>query len=148
MKNNLHNKLPDIVRTIIMDAGIEKVWKAISTSDGLAAWFMPNNFQPIIDYEFTFKSQPQRGWDGIVHCKVKELQPPNKLGFTWSGNNLEQYVTFELKALSDGRTEFTLVHSGWSEEYAELREVMYDGWGYIIEGFKKKLGDENDELLN
>jgi uncharacterized protein YndB with AHSA1/START domain len=88
-----------------------------------------------------------RDWDGTVYCEVKELQPPSKLGFTWCGNNLEQYVSFELKDLN-GKTEFTLVHSGWSAEYAELREVMYDGWGYIIEGFKGKLGEKNGGLLN
>jgi uncharacterized protein YndB with AHSA1/START domain len=145
--DNTYNKLPDIKRTVIMNAPIEKVWKAIATSEGLAVWLMPNDFQPVIGHEFTFISQPQRGWDGIVHCKVQELQPPTLLGFTWSGNNMEQYVSFELKDLN-GKTEFTLTHAGWSEEHAELREIMYDGWGYIIEGFKNKLGDENDGYLN
>jgi uncharacterized protein YndB with AHSA1/START domain len=147
MTNESYNKLPDIVRTVVMNAQIEKVWNAIATSDGLAVWLMPNNFQPIMGYEFTFKSQPQRDWDGICYCKVKELEPPTKLGFTWCGNNLEQYVSFELKDLGD-KTEFTLIHSGWSEENTQLREIMYDGWGYILEDFKKKLGDEHDNYLN
>lgn len=47
-------------------------------------------------YEFTFHSKPQNGWDGIVHCKVTEINPPKRLAFTWCGNNLEQYVSFEL----------------------------------------------------
>ena len=144
---NTYSKLPDIVRTIIMDADIEKVWKAISTSDALAAWLMPNDFKPVIGHEFTFISKPKNDWDGIVHCEVKELQPPIKLGFTWGGNHMEQYVSFELKDLN-GKTEFTLTHAGWSEDHRELREVMYDGWGYIIEGFRKKLGEENDGKLN
>jgi uncharacterized protein YndB with AHSA1/START domain len=146
--DSTYNKLPDIVRTITIDGSIEKVWSAISTSEALAAWLMPNDFQPVIGHEFTFKSQPQRGWDGVCYCKVTELNPPNKLGFTWQGNNMDQHVSFELKKLNDSSTEFTLVHSGWSEEHAVIREVMYDGWGYILEDFKNKIGDKNDKLIN
>jgi uncharacterized protein YndB with AHSA1/START domain len=146
--DSTYNKLPDIVRTITIDGSIEKVWSAISTSEALAAWLMPNDFQPLLGHEFTFKSQPQRGWDGVCYCKVTELNPPNKLGFTWQGNNMDQHVSFELKKLNDSSTEFTLVHSGWSEEHAVIREVMYDGWGYILEDFKNKIGDKNDKLIN
>lgn len=146
--DNTYNKLPDIVRTITIDANIDKVWNAISTAEALAAWLMPNDFQPILGHEFTFKSKPQRDWDGTVNCKVKELQKPHKLGFTWQGNNMDQYVSFELKSINDSSTEFTLVHSGWSEEHAVIREIMYDGWGYILEDFKNKTGDKNDGLIN
>lgn len=38
--------LPDIRRTIVMNAPIGKVWEAVATSEGIAAWFMPNNFEP------------------------------------------------------------------------------------------------------
>lgn len=130
----------------MMDAPIHKVWNAVATSEGLAVWLMPNDFQPVMGHEFTFKSQPLRGWDGIVHCKVMELDPSNRIGFTWCGNNMNQYVSFELKALND-KTEFTLVHSGWSEEHAELREVMYEGWGYLTEDLRKRMGEENDRYL-
>nr|WP_275297755.1 SRPBCC domain-containing protein [Clostridium sp. YIM B02551] len=140
-------KLPDIVRSVVIEADINKVWDAIATKEGLEAWLMPNNFKPILGYEFTFKSQPKGDWDGICHCIVKELNPPYKLGFTWSGNNLDQYVSFELKEIDD-KTEFTLVHSGWSEENMQLREIMYDGWGYLSEGLKRKMGDNNGKYLS
>jgi len=147
MTANLTNSLPDIIRTVIINADIQKVWKAVSNSEALAAWLMPNDFQPIIDHEFTFQSEPKNGWDGVVHCKVKELDPPNKLGFSWVGGNMDQYVSFELKEVK-GSTEFTLTHSGWSEEHRMIREIMYEGWGYILEDFSSKLGDENGRLLN
>jgi len=60
-----------------MDAPIEKVWNAISTSDTLASWLMPNNFKLEMGYEFTFRSVPQNGLDGIVHCKVMEIVAPS-----------------------------------------------------------------------
>lgn len=144
---NQSNKLPDIVRTITIEASIEKVWQAVSNSEALAAWLMPNDFQPIMGHEFTFKSEPKNGWDGICYCKVMELDPPKKLGFTWRGGVMDQYVSFELKEV-DGVTEFTLVHAGWYEEQKMIREIMYEGWGYIMEDFKNKLGDKNDGRLN
>jgi uncharacterized protein YndB with AHSA1/START domain len=140
-------KLPDIVRTIMMDAPINKVWNAVATQEGLAAWLMPNDFKPVLGHKFTFVSQPKRDWDGIVHCEVKELSPPNRLGFSWEGSNLNQYVYFELREVSE-QTEFTLVHAGWSEEHMELREVMYHGWGYITEGLREKIGERNGRYLS
>lgn len=148
MKTKTQNMLPDIERTIIMDAAIEKVWKAVTTSEALASWLMPNNFQLEMGYEFTFQSVPKNGWDGIVHCKVMEITPPTRLGFTWCGNNMEQYVSFELVKLTETRTEFTLVHSGWSEENKMLRDIMYDGWGYLTEDLGKKVSGTNGGYLS
>lgn len=148
MKGKTQNTLPDIERTVTMDASIPKVWKAISTSEGLASWLMPNNFKLEMGYEFTFQSQPKRGWDGVVHCKVTEIILLERLGFTWCGGGLEQYVSFDLVKLEENKTQLILVHSGWTEENKMLRDVMYDGWGYITEGLSKKIGDKNGGYLS
>ena len=146
--NKTEGMLPDIERSIIIDAPIQKVWDAVSTSEGLSAWLMPNDFQPVLGFEFTFRSEPKNGWDGIVYCKVMELNPPERIGFTWTGNGMDQYVSFELVPLEKNATQFILVHSGWKAEHAMLREIMYEGWGYITEGLRKKIGDEKSEFLS
>lgn len=146
--NKTDNMLPDIQRSIIMDAPIQKVWNAISTSEGLASWLMPNNFKLEMGYEFTFTSKPQNGWDGIVHCKVTEIELPRRLAFNWCGNILEQYVSFDLLELEENKTEFTLVHSGWTEENKALRDIMYFGWGYLSEDLSKKMGEKNARYLS
>jgi uncharacterized protein YndB with AHSA1/START domain len=148
VNENEYELLPDIVRTVIMDAPIQRIWKAVATSEGLTAWLMKNNFKPVMGYEFTFQATPFGDWDGIVHCEVKELDPPNRLGFTWCGNNMEQYVTFELIEQENNKTQFKLVHSGWAMEHSMLREKMYIGWGYLTEGLQKKLGDKNEGYLS
>jgi uncharacterized protein YndB with AHSA1/START domain len=99
MDEKTKNMLPDIVRRVIMDAPIQKVWNAVSTSEGLAAWLMPNTFQLEMGHEFTFQAKPMGNWNGVVNCKVMELNPPQKLGFTWNGNNMNLYVSFELVEL-------------------------------------------------
>lgn len=45
MAQNNENKLPDITKSITLEAPIQKVWETVSTSEGIAKWFMPNDFQ-------------------------------------------------------------------------------------------------------
>ena len=73
---------------------------------------------------------------------------PKRLAFTWCGGNLEQYVSFDLEEQDKEKTHFTLIHSGWSEENAMIRNIMYDGWGYILEDLSKKMGDKNGGYLS
>ena len=148
MKELKNELLPDIYRTVIMDAPIQKVWRAVATSEGLSSWLMPNDFKPVMDHEFTFQAIPFGDWDGIVHCKVMELDPPKRLGLTWNGNHMEHYVSFELKELEHDKTQFILIHSGWSIEHAMLRDKMYEGWGHLTEDLRKKMGDKDDRYLS
>jgi len=131
------NKLPDIRQTQLFNAPIEKVWTAVATAEGIAAWFMPNDFQPNVGHEFHLDAGPF----GKSPCKVTEIEPPNRLSFNWGK---DWFVTFELVA-KEGQTEFTLIHGGWSTEgateFGEPHEVVRDrmngGWVGIV----AKLGE-------
>lgn len=128
MNENAQKTLPDISYTYVLDAPIQKVWRAVATSEGLAGWLMPNDFQPVLGHAFTFTTQPVGDFDGIVRCKVVELDPPHHLGLSWNGNNMDLFLRLDLKEL-DGKTRFSLVHSGWLENYAFTRTIMDEGWG-------------------
>lgn len=103
--------------------------KAVSTSEGIAGWWMPSTFEPVSGHEFVLHA----GEFGDSPCKITELDPPNHLGFEW---DKDWHLTFELKKLEDNRTEFTLIHSGWyTEEVTDfvqprtaIREHMKGGW--------------------
>ncbi|MCZ8515760.1 SRPBCC domain-containing protein [Paenibacillus filicis] len=136
MSNNQGNpqtSVPDIRHTVVFQAPIEKVWNAVSTSEGIAVWLMPNTFERTLGHEFTLESTY-----GTSYCKVTELEPPHRLAFTWGEDWI---VSFELKDLG-GSTEFTLVHSGWKAAEAVLpqarettgvvRDRMNHGWGAVI----------------
>lgn len=136
MDNKTNTALPEIRHTLIFNAPIQKVWKAVATSEGLAAWFMPNDFQPVLGHEFHLNAGPY----GMSPCKVTEIDPPNRLSFKWGK---DWTLTFELKDL-DGKTEFTLIHSGWDantvtefgESHTIVRDRMNQGWA----GLTKSLG--------
>lgn len=75
MSNNDRNEsqamLPDVVKEIIINAPVEKVWKAVSSSEGIAAWFMPNNFEPVVGFQFHVDAGPF----GKSPCQVLEITP-------------------------------------------------------------------------
>ena len=133
MPNNRPTALPDIRHTVVINAPIRKVWQAVSTSEGMAEWFMPNSFQPKIGHEFSLHTP-----FGISSCKVTEIDPPYRLAFTWGEH---WHVSFELKELDESTTELTLVHSGWDaavtaketgENHAAVRDKMDQGWGSVV----------------
>ncbi|MGC4376642.1 SRPBCC domain-containing protein [Fictibacillus sp. Mic-4] len=134
MDNN--TKMQDIVHTGVFNAPIDKVWKAVATKDGLSAWFMPNDMEPVVGHEFHLNA----GEFGMSPCKVTEVDPPNRLSFNWGK---DWTLSFELKDL-DGKTEVTIIHSGWDAEKATefgaphtaVRGNMDKGWA----GLHKKLG--------
>ncbi|MEK4029109.1 SRPBCC domain-containing protein [Pseudobacillus sp. FSL P4-0506] len=125
--------LPEIRKTIVLNASIETVWKAVSTSEGMASWWMPSNFEPILGREFVLYA----GQFGDSPCKVTELDPPHRVGFDWGK---DWHLAFELKEAEGGKTEFTLIHSGWNAEqvtefgqpHSVIRAVMDDGWEKIV----------------
>lgn len=145
MENN-RKRLPDIFRSIKIEADIQKVWQAVSTARGLSSWLMPCTLEAKLGNSFTLKREPMGEWDGTIQCVVKELEPPYKIGFTWSGGGLEHYVSFQLKP-DNGGAQLILIHSGWLVGTEQIRDKMYDGWGYILDGFKQsqEAGDKPNE---
>ncbi|WP_216828068.1 SRPBCC family protein [Alkalihalobacterium elongatum] len=133
----------DIRKQAVFNANIDKVWNAVATSEGIDSWFMPNDFKQELDYEFTIQSP-----FGPTPCKVLELNPPNKLVFSWGEAGWK--VSFELKDLGE-QTEFTLIHSGWgaSDEIvpgpgpdqtnAEISDRMNNGWDSIVHEALRKV---------
>jgi uncharacterized protein YndB with AHSA1/START domain len=132
------NTLEDIKKTIVIEAPIQKVWDQVSTAEGIAAWFMPNDFKPEVGSEFHLQSP-----FGPSPCKVTEFEPPNKLSFNWDTEGW--FASFILKDL-EGKTEFTLIHGGWKaadevigkagQKSSVIRDNMSGGWEGILHKLK------------
>lgn len=133
-----NNKVQDIKKTITFDAPIQKVWNAVSTSEGISSWFMQNDFQPVEGHEFHLQSP-----FGPSPCKVLKVDEPHHLSFSWDTDGW--YVSFDLKEIGD-KTEFTMIHGGWKQtdtivpkarrSASEIRDTMNGGWEALV---KKKL---------
>ena len=107
----------------------ERVWEAISDSRALEAWLMPNDFKPEVGHRFTFRTDPAPGFDGIVHCEVLKVKPPQLLQFTWKGGPLDTVVTFTLQPTVEG-TRLTFRQTGFKGLQANIvRLILKSGWG-------------------
>jgi uncharacterized protein YndB with AHSA1/START domain len=94
----------------------EKVWRALTDPALMAEWLLP-----VVDFKlqrgaaFTFKAQPQPGWDGIVTCRVVEIDPNRKLSYNWVVGDIDTVVTFTLTPTPSG-TRLSLVQSGFKPD--------------------------------
>ncbi|MDM5372566.1 SRPBCC domain-containing protein [Bacillus cereus] len=136
------NTLNDIKQTIVFNASIQKVWSVVSTAEGIASWFMPNDFVLEVGHEFYVQSP-----FGPSPCKVLEIDEPNHLSFSWDTDGW--VVSFNLKDLGDNKTEFTLIHGGWKHpdeilpkanaKSSIIRDRMSGGWVAIVNEKLKKV---------
>lgn len=125
----MENLLPEIRKTVVLNVPIENVWKAVSTAEGIAGWFMPNTLDVARGKEFVLNAGPY----GDSRCLITAWDPPHVLGFDWDEH---WHLTFKLEPMSDGRTEFTLIHAGWEADkmtalgqpFRVVRGIMDKGW--------------------
>jgi len=121
---------------IVYPYPVEHVWKALTNRDSLAAWLMPNDFEPQIGHKFTFRAMSDKGWTGTIYCQIVALEPPHRVAYTWRGdpNQWETLVTFDLES-TEGGTRLRLEHTGFEaggKMGSSARDMMASGWGTNI----------------
>lgn len=106
----------------------EKVWRALTDPVLLVQWLLP-----VLDLElhpgaaFTFKAQPQPGWDGVVNCRLLEIEAQRKLSYTWVVGEIDTVVTFTLTPTMSG-TRLSLVQSGFKPDQKKNFGGARYGW--------------------
>jgi uncharacterized protein YndB with AHSA1/START domain len=111
---------------------VSRVWEALTSSEALTAWLMPNDFKPVVGHRFTFRTRPAPGFDGIVRCEVLELDPPGRMVWSWAGGNIDTTVTFTLEETADG-TRLRMRQVGFHGLGAQLtRKILAGGYPRIL----------------
>ena len=114
---------------------IERVWAALTSAEALAAWLMANDFVAEAGREFTFRTRPRPGFDGIVRCRVLELEPPTRMVWSWAGGEIDTTVTFTLSEDTPGRTTLRMRQLGFHGLAAQLtRRILLSGWIKMYDG--------------
>jgi uncharacterized protein YndB with AHSA1/START domain len=116
----------------------EKVWRVLTTSEFLAEWLMPNDFQPVLGSDFTFRTKAWGKWDGIVAGKVLECDPPRRLRYSWisgsssgQGAPLDTVVTWTLTPVEAG-TRLRMEHEGFGPTHQFEHTGATAGWAHNI----------------
>ena len=106
----------------------EKVWRALTDPELLSEWLLPVidlNLEP--GARFTFMAPPQPGWDGLVHCRVLEVEPLQKLRYAWVVGDLDTIVTLSLTPTENG-TRLDVVQSGFKPDQKQNFGGARYGW--------------------
>jgi uncharacterized protein YndB with AHSA1/START domain len=117
----------------------EKVWRALTEPGLLAEWLLP-----VIDLKlergaaFTFKTEPVAGWDGVVQCRIADIETHRKLSYDWGVGEMATVVTFTLTPTAQG-TRLSLVHSGFKPDQKKNFGGARYGW--------KMMGGKLEDLL-
>ena len=106
----------------------EKVWRALTDPVLLAEWLLPVfDLQLEPGAAFTFKAQPQPGWDGTVNCRFLEVEPHRKISWRWVVGDIDTVVTFTLTPTESG-THLSLVQSGFRPDQKQNFAGARYGW--------------------
>jgi uncharacterized protein YndB with AHSA1/START domain len=121
---------PDrIERTVDIARPPHEVWPALTTADGLAAWF--GNKASI---ELRPGGDAHMSWDNghDVDMRIERVDEPRVFGFTWPIYGLAKddprrtYVEFTLEP-TDAGTRLTVVESGFAQLPPDAHTTAYDG---------------------
>lgn len=102
------------------------VWQRISTPDGIARWWRPGNIAPVLGHEFTMDMDK---W-GQIPCRVIEVEPQRKLGYTFGDFELHWSIT-----PTDNGCILRLEHRGFDLSNPKHRfafENMGPGWRDVV----------------
>lgn len=137
---------PDrIERSVELAHPPAKVWAALTTSEGLSAWFGDQatiDLRPGGTARMTFRS-------GVtVDMWIQRVEEPSVFGFTWRLPDLPEddprrtYVEFTLEAAGGG-TRLRVVESGFAQLPESTRHQTYDSHA---DGWARELGELADHL--
>ena len=133
---------PDrIERTVEIAHPPTKVWAALTTAEGLSAWF---GNEAAIDLRPGGSAWMRWAEEGFTaQMRVERVEEPTVFGFTWHIYGLPEddprrtYVEFTLEPARAG-TRLTVVETGFAQLPADIHGKAYDG---NTDGWAKELGE-------
>ena len=137
---------PDrIERTIEIPHPPAKVWAALTTADGLSAWFGQD-----ARIDLRPGGSASMKWDSghTADMRVERVEEPTVFSFTWHINGLPEedprrtYVEFTLEPAGAG-TRLTVVESGFAQLPEDAYRTAYHG---NTQGWASELGELADYL--
>ena len=132
----------------VFDAPRARVFDAFTKKEAIQTWFGPEGFtvpsvtvDPRPGGRYRIEMHSPEGSVHVVTGEFREVRAPEKLVYSWAwqegdhtGNETTVTLTF---AEVGGKTEVTLVHSGFTSEDARLAHNK--GWTSAFDGMGKAL---------
>ena len=132
---------PDrIERTVTLARPPREVWPALTTAEGLSAWF---GERATIDLRPGGAASMTFAGGMTVEMRVERVEEPSVFGYTWHIIGLPEddprrtYVEFTLEPV-DGGTRLTVVETGFAQLSPDAHSQAYDG---NASGWASELGE-------
>ena len=140
--------IPDrIERTIDLVQPPQRVWEALTSAEGLGAWF---GHRATVDLRPGGTASVE--WDDENGSKatmtISVVEPPTRFAWTWGIQGLpatdprRTYVEFILRPSGAG-TRLTVTEFGFAQVPEDLLDTAYQG---NVEGWRKELAELADYL--
>jgi uncharacterized protein YndB with AHSA1/START domain len=147
---NTANEIPGRVirKEVNVNASIEKVWKAWTTSDGAITFFAPKAKIELTlggSYELYFDLEGPKGSQGSEDCRVLSFLPMEMLSFEWNSPpefpevrrqqaQKHSWVVVQFHPLGQDQTRVRLVHLGWREgsEWEKVFQYFQRAWDIVL----------------
>ncbi len=116
------------------------MWQALTDPDKLEAWFMANDFKPVIDrtFEFHRTANCDLHFSDRIRCRVLEIRDEQLLSYTWTDAQYEGELGLRrhLDAARKGRgTRLFVEHRGFVADdviQRAARSLMERGWHVYV----------------
>ena len=137
-----------IQKEAIVNASIEKVWNAWTTSEGATTFFAP---QAKIEldlggaYELYFDLEAPKGLQGSEGCHVLSFLPKEMLSFEWNAPpefphvrkqqmRKHTWVILRLCPIAKDQTKVRVTHLGWKEgeEWEKVFRYFQRAWDIVL----------------
>jgi uncharacterized protein YndB with AHSA1/START domain len=105
----------------------EKVWRALTQPHLIEEWLTKNDFKPVLGHAFSFRMDPQPGWNGVIDCEVLAVEPNRELSYTWGSMGVKTVVTMTLTPTSTG-THLRVEQSGFAADRPQNYQGAKYGW--------------------
>jgi uncharacterized protein YndB with AHSA1/START domain len=117
----------------------EKIWRALTQGALIEVWLMKNDFEPVIGHQFSFRSTPVPGWDGVIKSEVLVIEPNACLSYSWGTMGTMSVVTWTLTPTKAG-THLRMEQTGFrSDQDAAYKGATY-GWTKFIGNMERVVG--------
>jgi uncharacterized protein YndB with AHSA1/START domain len=143
-----------IVKEVVVKAPVDAVFKAWSTSEGLATFFAPEakvearSGGPFEVYMNPYAPAGMKGADGMV---VMAVQPGRMISFTWNAppslpevRAQRTLVIVRTEAAPENQTKVTLTHVGWGDggQWDQTFAYFDRAWGNVLANLQKRFAED------
>lgn len=146
----LHAAERALDKEITVPAGVDAVWQAWTTSEGITGFFAPAaEVEARVGGPFRIYFDPtaEPGQRGADDMRVLAVQPKRMISFDWNAppglaqaRQQRTFVIVRLHPVDERQTRVTLHHTGWGDggQWDQAYTYFDRAWDNVLAGLKER----------